>query len=273
MYFVLALWHHYKKQEGRMKKLFALLLVLAGIPLISADEPTGVVMEKASLWTVIKPSAVSDVTTVDSEVGESFVITNRGYLESLFDYGTFVLEGDITPQVGNPPYIDNQVIYFSGVGEKGGLPSETPSYEPQGSCFKVQMVQGTLYLQYVDPVQGDRMIKAVQLGAGGVPANWNTFAAPGTFHFRLTVDCGTQRMKFEVQKRFQTPDEGLVTLLEYENTEADGFPPFECGRVGVFNRNRTAGQDFVCNVTGLTVDHEVTLDPPPAGGPQLPEGF
>lgn len=270
-----------------MKKLLVLLAVLA-LPMLGiAIEPDGVLMGKVSQWTIIKPGATSDVEKITSEIGESFVVENRGVIATPLPYGTFVLEGDITPEPGQmvngANYIDNQVITFSGTGESGGLPSPNPSYEPQGSCYKIQLVQGTLYFQYVDPVQGDRMIKAVQLGAGGVPANWNSFAAPGTFHFKLTVNIETQNVVFEVQKRNVVPDEGMVKLLDFtldpNDPATQGFPFFEWGRVTMFNRNTVAGVNFSCNFTAVTLLDacQIPLPPaPPAGGgdppPMMPPG-
>ncbi len=272
-----------------MKKLLMLLALLV-LPIVGiAVEPDGVLMQKISKWKIVEPSPVSDVTTIDSEIGESFAIKDRGYIVSVGTYGTFVLEGDITPEPGQmvngANYIDNQVITFSGVGENGGLPSPNPSYEPQGSCYKIQLVQGTFYFQYVDPVQGDRMIKAVQLGAGGVPANWNTFAAPGAFHFKLSVDIETQHVTFEVQKRNVVPDEGMVKLLDFtldpNDPATQGFPFFEWGRVTAFNRNTAGGVHFSCNFTAVTIlgACDIPIPPLPGGGggggdppPMMPPG-
>ena len=272
-----------------MKKLLMLLALLA-LPMVGiAVEPDGVLMQKISKWKIVEPSPVSDVTTTDTMVGESFTIKDRGYIASVGTYGSFVLEGDITPQPGQvvngANYIDNQVITFSGTGENGGLPSPNPAYEPQGSCYKIQLVQGTLYFQNVDPVQGDRMIKAVQLGAGGVPANWNTFAAPGVFHFNLSVDMETRHVLFQVQKRFVMPDEGMVTLLDYTLDPNDpmtqGMPDFEWGRVTLLNRNKTGGVDFTCDFTDVTLTGacDIPIPPLPGGGggggdppPMMPPG-
>lgn len=265
-----------------MKKLIACLLVLvvAGMSFsyVTADEPSGLATKKLSQWTVIKPSPASDVTRIESEIGESYLVENRGYLVTPIPYGTFVLEGDITPEPGQnvngANYIDNQVITFSGTGENGGLPSPNAPYEPQGSCYKIQLVQGTLYFQYVDPVQGDRMIKAVQLGAGGVPANWNTFAAPGTFHFKLSVDIETQHVTFWVQKRNVAPDEGLVKLLDISMADPAyvDFPFLEWGRITMFNRNTAGGVSFDCNFTAVTLIDACQIPLPPMAPPPCEGG-
>lgn len=267
-----------------MKKLSALLLLLlAGISLVSADEPGVLGNVKKSLWTIYKSNPFSDVTGgIDAETGiESYTLTNRGGIG--MSQGSFVLEFDYSPGAGQIGNLDNLVIAFSGTGEKGGLFRENFPCEVMGDCFKVQLVQGNVYLQFVDDTGNDHMIKHVVLGTNGVPANWNSFVADGVFHIKLTVDIEAQSVKLEAMKRFMSPEDTMTTILELQIPDMAQdqtiLPDLEWGRILVYDRNQNMGATFTSQVTAVTMSGigGVPADGQDAArgpqGPQLPGGF
>lgn len=245
-----------------MKKVLCMCIVAIFATIVWAVEPE-------SDWVMFEPSPASNVDQgPTTEFGENFTLDNRGGIGSAEPQGTFVIEVDYTPQPGvvvaGVNYTDNLVFCFSGSGETGGLPGDVASWEVQGSCYKVQIVQNKIYLQYVDPISGDEMIKEVTLG-DGIPKNWSTFAAPGEFRIRLSVDHELQRIKLEARKLHAVPDEGMVTLLDYTLPDSEDLPALDYGRVLIYNRNRTAGVDFKAQLANLVLNTQCEiLVPAPA---------